>query len=355
MSSKLQRMNPFSHYQLVKETWTNLEKNSHISFFNSWGWVSNWLKCLPENTNIEFIVNYHNEQAISCFFLGIKQSTEHKIFNKSRAYLNNTGYDEYDEIVVEYNSILCKEEATQQQFTQILLQLEDIEEFIFPISSNLPIEKNDAFFKRKISRLSYWVDLNRFTTPESYLSQLSKNKRTQIKRSFKEYGGQEHIKLQFASTTPEALDMLANLESLHQKEWLKKGKPGAFSLPFFKKFHHRLIQERFDAGEIQLIRIHTNDEDIGYLYNFTFNNEVLFYQSGFCYKESNHCRPGLVSHYLAITACMEKGFYKYNFLAGDNQYKQSLATHNEQLETIIITRKTIKARIEWLLRKILNK
>ncbi len=349
MANNLKRLNPFTHYDLVEETWTSLEKNAQVSFFNSWGWVSTWLNCLPENTNIEFIVSYDDHQPVCCFFLGIKSAFEHKIFYKKRGYLNSTGLSEYDEIVIEYNNILCNKRHNHQ-LSEIFLRLSDIEEFRLPITYNLELTNSAGFYTRQIDRLSYWIDLTKFSSADEYLKLLSKNKRQQIKRSIKAYGGEESIQLHFASSVTEALTMLSRLEKLHQKEWQSRGKNGAFSRPFFKKFHRTLIRARFATGEIQLVKIHTANEEIGYLYNFVFNQQVLFYQSGFCYQSNNHFRPGLVSHYLTVLANKNKKMISYNFLAGSSQYKQSLSTDNDRLKTLIISRKTMKAHIEHLLR-----
>ncbi|MFT6735054.1 MAG: hypothetical protein ACJAS9_003257 [Polaribacter sp.] len=355
MSFKLVRLNPFTNAITVKKVWTLLEQEAEVSFFNSWGWISTWLNCLPDTTQLELIINYIDNQPVCCFFLGVKKGVEHKIFNKKRGYLNNTGHEKYDDLVVEYNSILCNKNIRDQQLALAINHLADIKEFRLPISTNFSAFNRSAMLVRTISQPSYWINLTQFEQPENYLAHLSKNKRSQIKRSLKEYETQGGARIQFAKTADEAKLMFNKLESLHQQEWIKRGKEGAFAKPFFKEFHQSLIETRFEAGEIQLVRIYTDTEDIGYLYNFIFNNEVLFYQSGFSYKQSNYCRPGLISHYLTVLSCITAKYNKYNFLAGSTLYKKSLSTDSDQLDTIIIARKSFQSYIELFLRSIKTK
>jgi len=299
------------------------------------------------------VVNVENDVPISCFFIGIRKSKENK-FTKRRGYLNNTGYEKYDDLILEYNSLLGCKEDIQKNLNFALLSFPELEEFRLFHTVNIAFNDSKDFIQRVTSTPSYWVDLTAISNScKDYLSHLSKNTRTQIKRSIKEYEScQGAIKLEFAKDIEQAKVFFSNLEELHQKEWIKRGKAGAFSEPFFRIFHSRLIEKRFSHNEIQLVRIFTDKEDLGYLYNFVFNNEVLFYQSGFNYKENNKLRPGIVSHYLTILKCIESHYHKYNFLVGRTRYKQSLSTNNDTLNSIILSRNTLKSKLELTLRKI---
>lgn len=346
------RINPFNEFDRVQDIWTSLESESpSVSFFNSWGWVSTWLTCLPNNLTLDLIVNVENDVPVCCFFLGATYQTENK-FKKSRGFLNSTGFEKYDDLVIEYNSLLCPKHDINHQLAIALASLNNIEEFRFSHTTNIDFDHFQDYFQRSESNPSYWVNLKDIDPEKGYLSYLSKNKRNQIKRSIKAYESTSELKIEFATDIAQAKSFFKNLEILHQQEWIKRGKSGAFAEPFFKTFHDKLISTRFEQGEIQLIRIFNDEEDVGYLYNFVFNNDILFYQSGFNYKADNKFRPGIVSHYLAITQCLEKGFNKYNFLVGKTQYKESLSTHSDILYSVVLSRKTVKSRIENTLRKI---
>ncbi len=348
------RINPFKDPERVKSIWKSIETQSQISFFNSWGWVSTWLFCLPKNLDVELIVNIENDIPSCCFFIGITHQRVNK-FKKVRGYINNTGFENYDDLVIEYNSILCATHDIDTHLSFALSSLNDIEEFRFSHTVNIDFDAISGYVKRVNEYPSYWVDLKNIDVDKGYLSYISKNKRNQIKRSIKAYEANSKLNIEFATTLEQAQSFFKSLENLHQQEWLQRGKPGAFGEPFFKQFHDQLIATRFEHGEIQLIRIFNEHEDIGYIYNFVFKNEVLFYQCGFNYHSDNKYRPGLVSHYLAINECLAKGFSKYNFLVGQTQYKQSLSTQSDMLKTAVVSRNNLKSKFESSLRALKSK
>jgi CelD/BcsL family acetyltransferase involved in cellulose biosynthesis len=174
---------------------------------------------------------------------------------------------------------------------------------------------------------SYYVDLEKIRAVNlDFLSLLSSNKRSQVRRSIKQYEINGELEIHESSSTEQALAMFEELVVLHQDEWNKRGKPGAFSNKFLYRFHLDLIRERFKDGEIQLLEIRNHTTTVGILYCFVYHGEVLFYQSGFNYSPGNVYRPGLVSHYYAIVHNAKKGMGTYDFLAGESAYKSSLST-----------------------------
>jgi CelD/BcsL family acetyltransferase involved in cellulose biosynthesis len=334
----------------VATHWQALESEKSTSFFNSWNWISSWLDSLPTDLNIELIVLEDMDGPACCFFLGINKKIENK-FYKKRGYLNSVGEYTFDDIVIEYNTILCRKDKNPQNMLNIAMSsLKDIEEFRLPLTINFDFSTSKDYFHRTQSFSSYWTNLNGIESDQDYLSQISKNKRAQIKRSIKEYEKQGPVQIEFAQSLEQAKEFFTKLELLHQNEWNRRGQPGAFSNTFFKSFHRNLIEQSFDDNKIQLIRVFTPKEDIGYLYYFIHNNEALFYQSGLNYKEDNKYRPGLVCHFLATKAFAAMKFNKYNFLAGGTQYKKSLSTNKDDLSSIILSRKTMKSRVENFLR-----
>jgi len=102
-------------------------------------------------------------------------------------------------------------------------------------------------------------------------------------------------------------------------------------VPFVRRFHRRLIERRLAAGEVQLARVRAGDTTIGCLYNFVWQGNVLFYQSGLAYESNSKLKPGLVCHALAVEHAARAGHRSYDFLAGQSRYKQSLSTGAREL------------------------
>ena len=57
-------------------------------------------------------------------------------------------------------------------------------------------------------------------------------------------------------------------------------------------------------------------------------------------------RAGVASHFLAMSHSARRNFSKYDFLAGESQYKRSLADGQETLTGAVVLRKTMKSYLE---------
>lgn len=160
-----------------------------------------------------------------------------------------------------------------------------------------------------------------------YLATLSSNTRYQLRRSARRYAQAGPLKLTRARDLAEALGFLDGLMALHQASWTRRGRSGAFATPGFLAFHQALIGVALPRGEVDLLRVNAGTEVVGYLYNFRWRGRVLAYQSGFAYSENDeHRKPGMTCHQIAIESAMADGMLRYDFLAGGDRYKTSLAT-----------------------------
>lgn len=113
-----------------------------------------------------------------------------------------------------------------------------------------------------------------------------------------------------------------------------------------------MIADRFQTGEIQVLRVNAGRHAIGYLYNFSYRGRIYNYQSGFDYDLVPAGKPGLLCHALAIDLNRERGASTYDFLAGDNQLKRSLSNRTEQLLWLVVRRDVPQLRLEDGLRRL---
>ncbi len=324
-------------FSVIETTWRSLLETCDHDYFSSWGWVSTWLKSLPLEVDMRLVVGYLQDRPLLAFFLGLVRRWKYGILPTRTIALNATGVRYIDQLYIEYNSVL-HDRTLRFDMTSLLERLENISwhEFVFPGISTSFAHQAGLLNERRIRRdgilldeasTAYSVDLQKVRAGNmDYLQLLSANKRSQIRRSIKEYQKDGEIQLESAMNVPQALEMFDALVRLHQQEWERRGKPGVFSNRYLLEFHRDLITSRFDFGEIQLLKIFTPGAPIGYLYNFVYNHKILFYQSGFNYQPGNLYRPGLVSHFYAILHNARNDMMVYDFMAGEAAYKSSLAT-----------------------------
>jgi CelD/BcsL family acetyltransferase involved in cellulose biosynthesis len=276
-----------------------------------------------------------------------------------RVYLNTAGEDPADETVMEYNALLCLEGWEGEIAAALRRHLDRIawDEFAANGMAEGPSLKalTSVAFPDRPANLtnvqSHYVDLARLgPSADNYLADLSRNTREQIRRSCRIYGQQGPLEVQAAATLPEALAILDELAQLHQASWIARGKPGAFASKRFSAFHRDLIERVFPKGGVQLLRVRAGSTVIGLLYNFVYARRVYSYQSGLRFSDDNRLKPGLVAHVAAIRYCCEAGLLEYDFLAGEDRYKQSLSTDARTLTWVVVERPTLKMRAMRVLR-----
>lgn len=334
-----------------------LKKCPH-SYYLSWPWAEIWIESLDPDCNLILVVGYKSESPVIAFFLGSKTTNRHKFFKYRQVAVNQTLIPDVDIIWIEYNSILISPEITITLESILdLLPIGPWDEFrIIRCSSiyqpNLIL--NDHLIKKYDFNLerceSFYVDLNKVRRNNNdYLALLSQNRRQQIRRSIKEYEKMGEIRVDIAQSPEEALNLFEELTHIHQKSWTERGHPGALRGSYIINFHKNLISRRFMHREIQLIKVSAGDYTIGCIYNLISDGNVFFYTCGFNYLTGNVYRPGLVCHYYAITHNARMGLSSYDFLEGEDSYRKTLSTDYNEMDTIIVKKKSMKYKIENVL------
>ncbi|MFN8413448.1 MAG: GNAT family N-acetyltransferase [Anaerolineales bacterium] len=349
--------NPFEDINFTKGIWLELQSKSQYSYFTSWEWMSTWINSLPKETKIHLIVGYQETNPVLAFFAGQTKRKKHGFLPTKVMALNTTGNSYFDELTIEYNSILFDPNSSLDKNALFnFIRTFEWDEFIlqgvsqdFISSFSFPEVASQHFnlVTDKVS-VSHYVELQKIRDAGmDYLQLLSSNKRSQIRRSIKQYEENGKIQIVQATNTSEALSMLDELASLHQKAWQDRGEAGSFSNEYFYQFHKSLIQNSFDHGKIQLLRVFNEQMTIGIIYNFIHMGRILFYQSGLNYSNGNNYRPGLVSHYYAITYNAGlSSMVIYDFLAGDTDYKRSLGTDSTQIYWLRLVKSSFRLNFE---------
>jgi CelD/BcsL family acetyltransferase involved in cellulose biosynthesis len=335
----------------IREVWCGLAAASPPSYFLSWGWVETWLDSLPPSAAVTLQVARRAGAPVAAFFLGARTRWRHRVLPSRERYWNQTGHPEIDEICIEYNGMVHA--GQPPPLAEIVAQLSGgWDEIYLPaLDADGPIARAAASappgLRLKIDRRvpSPIVDLAKVRETGDYLKLIGGSTRSQIRRSQKLYAARGKLALEVASSPAQATAIFDELVALHRRAWADRGQAGAF-LPFVHRFHQRLIDTRFASGEIQLIRIRAGDTTVGCLYNFVWQGDVAFYQSGLGYETDPKLKPGLVCHALAIDHDARAGHRWYDFLAGESRYKQSLATDARQLIWLRLQRPRLRFVLE---------
>jgi CelD/BcsL family acetyltransferase involved in cellulose biosynthesis len=344
------------------ELWRKLEARSDASFFLSWHWIGCWLATIA--TRPWLLVARYGEQVVGLALLSLAVVRRHRILRVPTLYLNQTGDEGQDVITIEYNDILADRTlapAVRQACLEHLLATERLDgqriDAIAWRGAEESVLERLAGIKlswRLIAEApSAAVDLAAIrASGRPFLAHVSANTRRQIRRAMALYEERHGpLRLEAARDVEEGLRFFHAAGELHQARWVPRGKPGAFAIPFYIRFHERLIREALPEEAVELVRVTAGEEPIGYLYNFLYRGRVYYYFSGFGYVASdNRLRPGLVSHTLCIERHLAREMEVYDFMAGDSRYKTNLAHAGARMVGIVIERPKLPLRAEAAIR-----
>lgn len=341
-------------FEQLETQWRALETRSGGSFFQSWTWVG----CMVRR---RFPKPVLVTASIGACIVGLALFNRTRLWPFDRLWLGETGDQAFDCIYVEYNGYLLDREApasTARCMTNVALREPlngaALDRRLVLAGVGVPMQSGIPLERLVQTSTAPWIDFA--TTGPDYLASLSANTRYQIRRSNRHYEQSGPLTIHRAEDKATALTFLDSLAVLHQRAWTDRGKPGAFAQSFFVDFHRDLIARGLPRNEIDLLRIAAGNDTVGYLYNFRHRGRVLAYQSGFDYgAASQHAKPGMTCHYMAIERARNDGCTAYDFLAGDDRYKKSLANAEAQLLWLEAARTGSAATsAERLLRRVLR-
>lgn len=341
--------------------WRALEARATATFFTSWSWVGSWLNILPSPLQPQLLIAREGDDIVGLGLVIRGRSRLLRIIPVPCWRLHATGEVELDSLTIEYNGFLTEESRAvliKDAMLDFLLTRTGVRRFEIAKAEARFAELAAAHQQRGVlvrttELASYVVDLNEVRQQaQGYIPLLSANTRSQVRRSLSGYRQLGEVTLTQAGSAQEAKDFLNALRALHAQKWEERGEESAFvNSTVAERFHDLLINEAFDRGEIQLLRIAVGNTELGYLYNFVHRGRVVFYQSGFrTGLLDKQDRPGLVCHTLAIEYNAQNGQDIYDFTAGDYRYKSSLATGREPQGTHVFQRDGILPRLEEGLR-----
>jgi CelD/BcsL family acetyltransferase involved in cellulose biosynthesis len=315
------RAHPIDDFNALGQRWRDLEQRADCSFFQTW----TWLGCLASERYPDPILVEATEDgrtvALALF------NRVRRRFGPSCLHLAETGRTELDSPYIEQSGILAETGRAEALTLACLSAVAHRHLILSGIGPQTlgALRRAAPLVCIRRTQASPCIDL---TQSRDYLETRSANTRQQIRRSDRHYQRSGPISTERAATLPAALQMLEELQRLHQASWTARGQPGSFAAPFFLRFHRALIAAALPRQEATLLRISCGSQTIGILYSFSFRNRMHAYQSGFDYQPGRGpAKPGLTCHHAAINLACAEGFAVYDFLAGDDRYKRSLSDH----------------------------
>lgn len=348
------RFSPLPDPAMLAPRWRALEERADASFFLGWTWMGAWLENYGVRPDLLSVTDGEG-QDVALALVG--HAMQPRLLGRTATLLlNQSGDPAADRPFIEYNGLLTARGRKGEAAAAALSALErrhDWRSFrLGGVEPDSPLLALRARRKVQIDRSPvYQADLDAVRAAGGdYLSLLSSNSRSQIRRALKEHGGVFPV-LSAAQTPGEIDGWLEEMQAFNQG----RHADNAWDDPAFRRFVAALARNGLARGQVELLRFTDGDGVAGLLVNFIHRGAALNYQSAFAAPRSSKDKPGLLCHAAAVAHYAGRGLRLYSLLAGKDRYKQSLATCEEALTWWQFDRFSPRLEAEALLRKFLKR
>lgn len=321
-----------SHVEELTHKWLALQNKTNTSAFVAWFWIKQWLA--QKNLTTKNCLCIEVSQGQETLGLALFGTKTQKIFlglRFNQYFLHKSGNIKEDQTWIEHNSFLLHKNYEQQltnEICQELVKSDTVDDIKIGLSSPKFIDTlNFEGFNRRteLSSIGYLANLETCSTLEDYLSSLSKNTRSHIKRSIKLLNEQSPLRLELAKEPSEKQAVFTQIAELHRIKWRSTVYGSGFDNPCFYDFHQALIQAPHSEKNCRLYTLYQDEVALGHVYLLTYGEKWSFYLSALHFNADNRIKVGLVIHSLIIEQAIKEGVKVYDFLAGEAQYKKSLS------------------------------
>lgn len=331
----------------LAQDWTDLfQATGETSAFLAPAWIKRWLESLTESETGTGLI-WHNSfgNAVAACVLTESRGRVGG-FPVRRTFLNASGEGSPG---CEHNDILALPAyryAAYESLSRIIEDERQVDDFALPgvrtsLTNWLRTSLGQGSWEGFRSESPY-VDLDKLRAAGTdYLSALSGNTRSQIRKSLRRYEAEFGDRYVHRPETRDlALTAFDTMLELHDLRWASLGTPSGFT-EASRTFHRELINDLWSEGErsnelkVDIVTVGFGDHLMGVIYSLICRGHVQFFQSGLVYHEDRRLKPGLACHALAIEHYLGLGASEYDFLGGEPQpvqYKTSLSTDLRYLE-----------------------
>jgi len=344
---------PYSELAEAGRRWQELEQRTgNTGLTNSWTWTETWLEHHGTIVQPMFAFGRQDNQIIGAVLVvtaHYKRKSMRKLpFTITRVHLGTGKYVEYNRLLVvpelrdSFASALIKVVQHKFRWSELhfdgfvpedadaLLQAGKRAGLLFEVKT----KRTPIFDFQKATRDGY----------QDVISALGKNTRYNLRRSMRlfedTYGP---LTIEWAETAEHAKDILKELIVLHQARWTQRRRSGSFDKPHLRAYYMDLIDtfKFWPQGSVIVCRVKAGETTLGCVFHYVENGHLMFTKSGVPQFEDAKLKPGFVTHLLCMEECKKRslaeeqhgkpGLLKYDFLAGDEAYKDSLTNSEGNL------------------------
>ncbi len=180
--------------------------------------------------------------------------------------------------------------------------------------------------------------------PEAVEAGLSSDLRRRCRYAERRLGREAPLAVDFVprEDVPRAM---AQLMAWHSARFRRRGTPGSF---FGRRrvFHVTVAMHHAEAGLLRLVRLRSGDRTVALLYALRGGESYSYYAAGFD-PDMARFSPGLILLWNAIRLAAKEGVGTFDFLRGDEAYKEPWTSERQRLERIVAAPRGRHGYLSW--------
>ncbi|MDO8622839.1 MAG: GNAT family N-acetyltransferase [archaeon] len=319
---KLKLLTDLSNSETIKNEWDNLVELSNKTIFSKFNFIKNWADVYSDIAPLEVYLAYEDGQLV-----GIAP------FAREDGVLKFAGGIDY-KVAADYCDFIVNPlhlDKVMNEFSQILTENHSV---LHEIPKNSPAL--DYFRRNNFGRIENSSICSDILLPpdwESYLRGLDnsriKKMRYFLNRLERESG---EITYELVEDKTELGKKMEDFFEMHQREWADmRGQKGCFAddekHTRFRKFHKTLAGDFLDDKNLYLSFLKVDQNIFAVEYSFVDKNSIYGYL-GAINPEFHQYSPGRIRMNFVLKDAILKGIKKYDFLRGDEPYKEDVYRAN---------------------------
>jgi len=203
-----------------------------------------------------------------------------------------------------------------------------------PTLSLLPRQASENGFSYEIIDEEEVLEMDLPASFEDYLNSLPRKNRHELRRKMRRTESLKNIYIKRMTEREELLPAIDDFISLHKESSASKAQ-------FWEKmgmvrFFRELTIQLGPKGWFELNHLYAENVLVAALLNFTYTNEILFYNSAFSTRFAEY-NPGFYLFNRSIQQAVAEKKKKADFLRGGEKYKYYFGGKKSKIFSLILT------------------
>ncbi|MCA9445053.1 MAG: GNAT family N-acetyltransferase [Candidatus Omnitrophica bacterium] len=351
-SLKWEVVHGFEDPNLDETEWDDLAKQSGAEIYQSYRWSKTWWDYYGEGRDLHILVFHSEAQSVAIlpFMVETIGWGPFKVRIAKQLASDYTMGTMVPPVPLEFFEPVCL--ATHRHFLEEercdairwgpITGIESIEGFSDALQG--PLMKDGYVLKKIPHGVESILDLP--DDFESYLGGLSKNHRTNYRRSRNKLERETNYVVRVIEGSAGALESFEEFKRIHTRQWEAVGEPGHFGdWPKAEKFHQEMVKSESATGRLALVCSTANGEMVSAQYGYTFGDQFTWLLPARRMEEEwNKYGLGRVGFIHMVEAAIQRGCRRIHLGGAYWGYKSDLGGKEEPTESLIVTQNGEKLR-----------